>query len=55
MNDPTERQLLLEHDLAADLLHLLGRLDEMLRHGGHELRQDIADRYTPTTFATPAR
>lgn len=54
MNGPTEpppeRRLLLERDTAADLLQLLGRLDEVLRHGGHDLREDIAERYTPTTL-----
>jgi hypothetical protein len=34
----------------ADLLHLLDLLGEVLRHSGDELRDDITDRYTSSTF-----
>jgi hypothetical protein len=45
-----DHHLLLDAYHTADLLHLLGFLDEVLRHGGHDMREDIADRYTPTTL-----
>lgn len=45
-----DRRLFLDPEHVVDLLHLLGLLDEVLRHGGYELREDIADRYTPTTL-----
>lgn len=44
------RHLFLDPEHVVDLLHLLGLLDEVLRHGGYELRGDIADRYTSTTL-----
>lgn len=39
--------LLLPPDLASELLDLLDLLGEVLRHGGDELREDIADRFHP--------
>jgi hypothetical protein len=37
----------LDLDYADDLLHLLETLDDVLRHGGHRLREDITGRYHP--------
>jgi len=37
----------LDPDHAADLLHLLQTLDDILRYGGDDLRADIAERYHP--------
>jgi hypothetical protein len=45
-----DSHLLLDADHVTDLLHLLHFLDEVLRYGGYELREDIADRYTPATL-----
>jgi hypothetical protein len=47
------RQLPIDPDHAADLLHLLDVLAKVLRHSGDELRDDITDRYTPSTFNHP--
>jgi hypothetical protein len=47
MTPAADRPLLLDPDHASDLLHLLDLIDEVLRHGGHDLRADITDRYHP--------
>lgn len=39
---------LLHPDHASHLLELLDLLDEVLRHGGDELRADIAERFGPS-------
>jgi hypothetical protein len=43
--------LLLHPEHADQLLQLLDLLDELLRHGGDDLRADIADRYGPGMHA----
>ena len=44
---PSDRHLLLDPDHAIDLLALLDLTDEALRYGGHDLHEDITDRYHP--------
>jgi hypothetical protein len=37
-------------DYAADLLDTLDLLSDVLRYAGDELREDIVDRYQPSTY-----
>ena len=43
--------LLLHPDHAGELLDLLDLLGEVLRYGGDDLRDDIADRFHPSMHA----
>jgi hypothetical protein len=43
--------LLLHPELAAELTDLLDLLGEVLRYGGDDLRDDIADRFHPRMHA----
>jgi hypothetical protein len=43
----SDEYLRLDPDHAIDLLALLDLTDDVLRHGGHDLREDITDRYHP--------
>lgn len=42
-----DKSVQLDLAYADDLLHLLHTLDDILRHGGHDLRDDITERYHP--------
>ena len=44
-----EGHLLLPTDHAHDLLEIIDLVTEVLRYGGHDLHQDIAERYQPGT------
>jgi hypothetical protein len=46
-----DRHLLVPPDDAIELLDLLDLLAEVLRYGGHDLRDDIADRFHPRMHA----
>lgn len=43
----SDRRVPLDLDYADDLLHLLQTLDDVLRYGGDDLRDDITERYHP--------
>jgi hypothetical protein len=47
LDKPSDKPLQLDLAYADDLLHLLQTLDDILRYGGHGLREDITERYHP--------